>query len=87
MNDLICRQAAIEAMSCINDSICEGQAIDALSELPTIDPVKHGMWLSEDGMEFHCSVCDFSAEKVLDGNQIGLLLSPYCPNCGARMDE
>ena len=37
MNDLISRQAAIDAMSHLSDSICEGEAIDALCELPTID--------------------------------------------------
>ena len=39
MSDLISRQAAIDAMSCVNDGICAGQAIDALWELPTIDAV------------------------------------------------
>lgn len=42
MSDLISRQAAIDAMGCISDSICKQQAIDALWELPTIEaePVK-----------------------------------------------
>lgn len=35
---LISRQAAIDAMSVINDSICEQQAIDALCELPSAQP-------------------------------------------------
>ena len=35
MSDLIDRQSAIDAMSVINDSICEQQAIDALCELPS----------------------------------------------------
>lgn len=38
MRDLIDRQAAIDAMSVINDGICEQQAIDALCKLPTAQP-------------------------------------------------
>ena len=38
MSDLISRQAAINAMESINDSICEQQAIDALCELPSAQP-------------------------------------------------
>ena len=39
MSDLISREDAIEAMKCINDSICAQQAVDAIFDLPTIDPV------------------------------------------------
>ena len=35
MDDLIRRQDAIEAMNCLNDSICEGQATEALCDLPS----------------------------------------------------
>ena len=38
MSDYISRQAAINAMESINDSICEQQAIDALCELPSEQP-------------------------------------------------
>ena len=38
MNDPIDRQAAIDAMKSISDSICEQQAIDALCELPSAQP-------------------------------------------------
>lgn len=37
MDDLISREAAIEAMRCINDSICEQQAVDAICDLPTAE--------------------------------------------------
>ena len=40
--------------------------------------VKHGRWVDEyEGLPF-CSVCDY--------NGYGHLMSPYCPNCGAKMD-
>lgn len=38
-SDTISRQAAIDAVKSISDSICEQQAIDALCELPSIDAV------------------------------------------------
>ena len=55
--DLIDRQAAIDAMGSISDSICEQQAIDALCDLPSAQPeqryteeelrvFKHGISLS-----------------------------------------
>ena len=84
MNDLISRQAAIDAMSHICDSICEGQAIDALSELPTIDPVKHGRWKIErepSGVRLMVCDCGYRFPAVL-----GLYHFKYCPNCGAKMD-
>ena len=34
--DLIDRQEAIKAMSCLTDSICEGEAIEALCDLPAV---------------------------------------------------
>lgn len=86
MADLISRQAAIDAMSVINDSICEQQAIDALCELPSAQPErKTGKWI-HDGYDFphgndwiHCSVCGKRGINVPADK------SKYCPNCGARM--
>lgn len=40
---------------------------------------KHGRWVDEyEGLPF-CSVCNY--------NGYGHLMPPYCPNCGAKMDE
>ena len=52
---------------------------DAAFLLEEQEPVKHGRWITEDGVIGHCSNCDyepFAFEHTL-----------YCPNCGARMDE
>ena len=62
MSDLISRQAAIDAMESISDSICEQQAIDALCELPSaqleIIRCKDCKWYDADGEEMatqgHC---------------------------------
>ena len=57
-----------------------------IDDAPTIDaePVRHGKWIDETfepwGLVHHpfkCNLCGEHAEFA----------SPYCPNCGARMDE
>lgn len=58
-------------------------AIEAISDdVPTADveEVKHGQWVFDTRTIVpRCSMCgeDAIAETV----------SPYCPNCGAKMDE
>jgi hypothetical protein len=58
---------------------------DTLILTPTVDaePIRHGRWKpykTEQGRTFgvYCSKC----EKWLLMNP-----TPYCPNCGAKMDE
>lgn len=63
---------------------------DIINEQPTADvqEVKHGYWIPERDPDegnriqcYHCSVCDD------DFHYIGAFIAtPYCPNCGARMD-
>lgn len=53
-----------------------------------VQEVKHGYWISERDPDensriqcYHCSICDD------DFHYIGAFIAtPYCPNCGARMD-
>ena len=64
--------------------------VEDINEQPTIDaePVKHGKWIIWDetiaGI-YHtvseCSECGFTTDKMSREEM------PYCPNCGARMDE
>lgn len=85
MNDLISRQAALDAL----DWKWAGKAaIDAIKNLPpvlTIDPVKHGRW--ENG---RCNKCGFQTRVHpyhIDTNTFErTLVFKYCPNCGAKMD-
>lgn len=57
-------------------------AIRRVNKLPAVDaePVRHGKWIyREEGLTYwwECSICsDYESKKT-----------PYCPNCGARMDE
>lgn len=50
---------------------------------PTQDPTKHGHWIDTGradyylNKEYRCSCC----------NSVDYLCSPYCYNCGAKMDS
>lgn len=65
-------------------------ATEIINHTPTADvePVRHGKWVSNDpDSEFssiHCSECGTHA--LLNGCE-DYMPSPYCPNCGARMDK
>jgi len=56
-----------------------------------VQPVKHGHWYNRGG-RFRCSVCDTKAYLKDVGGTGGWSheyiqqKSPYCPNCGAKMD-
>ena len=60
-----------------------------INEQPTIDPVKHGMWIvipqrckNQEFDECKCSVCG-----TVEYFNSGWKKFSYCPNCGARMDK
>lgn len=80
MNDLINRQAAIEACLRYNGvGWVWSQILDEIEKLPSVE--RHGEWIqkSTGGESFYtCSRCGFIAWEHEDTN--------YCPNCGARMD-
>ena len=58
---------------------------DVINKVPTIDPMKHGMWvIKEHDKDFpenfaRCSICGFPVGRWWGQDN-------YCPNCGARMD-
>lgn len=62
---------------------CFVDACEAIFDMPTIDPVKHGRWIGIDDYPYETWECD----------QCGCIYEEmpswtpnYCPNCGARMD-
>ena len=63
--------------------VCEFDAEDA----PTVDAVEvvHGRWVQckDWDYDYECSVCEGFAGEDADGNYNKL--TPYCPNCGAKM--
>lgn len=54
----------------------------AIKDIPAADvaPVIHGEWIHKNG-EMYCSVC--GSEALMDEVYYE---SPYCPDCGAKMD-
>ena len=86
---LIDADALIEKAEFIGDAFTGrgGYAVwgDDVLDSPTVDPVEHGVWVSDDGNIFRCSKCGHKADDVLDGRQIAVNLSRYCPYCGRRM--
>lgn len=48
-----------------------------------VAPVVHGEWITTDGIS-RCSECGYI--PAYDSTIDDLFYSPYCPNCGAKMD-
>lgn len=69
---------------------CLSELYDILSA--DVAPVVHGQWVTWEKAEnfipspnrHECSVCHDAAQVLVNGIE---LLSDYCPNCGAKMDE
>ena len=69
--------------------------VDAQRNIPAVDAVEvvHGRWEQTErkgqyGLKFCdtvCSNCRIEAEELTNGCGM-LLLSEYCPHCGAKMD-
>lgn len=97
MDEYIEREAAIELLQgpvtmsmclskdeCISKNLQRGIDLVLIKAIPAADvaPVRHGRWMMEQPRTRHghgywnCSEC----------NQLELLPTPYCPNCGAKMD-
>ena len=60
-----------------------------IKAIPAADvaPVVHGRWEVDEFGHF-CSACREYAEEIERGEDLQLapMLTPYCPNCGAKMD-
>ena len=60
-----------------------------IRQLPAADvtPVVHGEWIVNPKREYDyiCSVCGGYAPE--DRWRNNAILTPYCPNCGAKMEE
>lgn len=83
---------AVKTAETISDKlgIALSELVDVMATVPTADvqEVKHGYWKfnqhSKVVASFICSECqagfyNFGSSKILSP-------TPYCPNCGARMD-
>ena len=85
MDDLISRQAAIDALWAIKNeresvyyTSAIYNAVDAIEALPSAE--RRGRWIettTEDPCYYRCSECGRQTDDEYN----------YCPNCGARMEE
>lgn len=89
MADYIKRENLIES---IKNDCCElvyyskKDAIDCINAEPAADaaPVVHGRWENNKDEYPECTNCRYmpAYDSALDD----IYYSPYCPNCGAKMD-
>lgn len=95
--DAVRRIAVLMAAEAESDG-CEDQPMDTyieyasedLADIPSADvaPVRHGRWMpltdcSNEGI--YCSACHKKVYRAEYSNTMKMH-SPYCPNCGAKMD-
>lgn len=78
MGDLISRQAAIDALDCINGTE------EVLRSLPSAQSKrKTGRWIdgqcSNCGCDIPAYIIDWKWQKDMDAN--------FCPNCGSPMEK
>ena len=103
MDDLISRQAAIDALDAICDRECEypkkqravmcaschlGSAFDAIDELPSAE--RRGRWKALDcDCRGYATAYECSSCEVITTLPYPMkwMDYDYCPNCGAKMDE
>lgn len=71
-----------------NDSLCK----KARCEVQDVRPVVRGEWIKPTGMmppehhgHYECSVCGFWAMRDWVRPWKGVVLTAFCPNCGADM--
>ena len=68
--------------------LCIGDAIKEIDNAPTIDavPVVRGEWnpIFNGADTCKCSVCK---RKGVSDSDYGFIATPYCPNCGAKMES
>ena len=82
-NDMISRAAAIDA---VKRAAYWNDAERKITELPAVDavPVVHGRWITHKTPSGHKTV--FERCSICKTPTIVTRKTPYCPNCGARMD-
>ena len=79
-----------------------GDLVDTFSDIPAADvaPVVHGRWvfgkdladsfgsINKNKYHLYCSECRNQAfNKTVDNDYDFDMDTPYCPNCGAKMDK
>lgn len=93
MNDLISRQAAIKWVKTecnpygkpTLDLESGEKVIEHLKQMPAIDTVKHGRWISVPHKRARiCSKCEYDEPYKFADEDASVF--DYCPHCGTKMD-
>lgn len=72
----------------IEQAISDSEDGVPCDHLVEVSPVRHGRW-SIDEFGHYCTVCREYGPEIEGDAEIAELLkygTPYCPNCGAKMD-
>lgn len=101
MDDYISRDALLKAFEYADADVCESYP-DGYSEwgfgyktmreviknTPAADvaPVRHGRWERDEDGDWYCTNC-YDAVAICESGKERTYRKPYCPNCGAKMDE
>ena len=66
-------------------SYCKSQCqtfYDWLDTPVEAEPVRHGKWIfNKEKLTWECSMCKYPTDSIFDESR-----TPYCPDCGAKMD-
>ncbi len=83
MSEYIEKSALLQSLK--SSGIASDFALYKIRNFPAADvaPVVHGEWITTDGIS-RCSECGYI--PAYDSTIDDLFYSPYCPNCGAKMD-
>lgn len=78
MSEYIEKSSLLQSLK--SSGIASDFAMYKISNFPTADvePMVHGEWVYDEFDIPHCSEC---GHEVMPN-----LISPFCPNCGAKMD-
>ena len=79
MDDLISRQAAIDAIRGEIEINGYSHVVDVLEQLPSAQPERKGRWIRNDNGTYSCSVC----QSWIPEQQH--CYARYCLYCGADM--
>lgn len=84
-------------LNALEVAIKRQEMLDSCSDAPTIEaePVRHGKWIRDDLGRACCSVCEkpipcveeYDSDEDCGGTyEVEIDETPYCPNCGCKMD-
>lgn len=76
-------EKATETLDNLHKSLKEIISQIVGEDIVLVEPVKHGEWITIDDTS-RCSECGYipAYDSAIDD----LFYSPFCPNCGAKMD-